>query len=127
MSGKTKTVGLKMDDGSYEVLPEGMAGSRENVSQIILPASIPWESDVQLYPAELEFAGSEERAMGGETIYDARHIGTVPNTGDEFYVEATFQEYPANDFQLVDGGATGPASFAHFAPDDLKSYMYAVL
>lgn len=121
---KTPVVGLEMNDGSIKVLSMGKVGpSSDRVNQVIIPASVPWEDDVQLFRAPLEFAGSEERSMGGETIWSAEYRNTIPNSRSEFSIEAMFMEYPQDDFQLVDINEDDAVSFAHFEPGSLRSYI----
>jgi hypothetical protein len=125
-SSKGTIVGLSLTDGSIVELAKGTVGpSSDRVDQVIIPTSVPWEDGVQLFRAPLEFAGSEERAMGAETIWDARYRGTVPNSGDEFVIEAIFMEYPGDDFQLVEINEDEAVSFAHFESGDLRSYIRA--
>lgn len=123
---KKPIVGLSLDDGSIVELPMGMVGpSSDRVDEVIIPASVPWKTNVQLFTTHLVFAGSEERDMGAETIWSAEYRNTIPNSGDEFSIEAIFMEYPGDDFQLVDIDEDEAVSFAHFEPDKLRQYIQA--
>lgn len=125
-NSRSTIVGLALEDGSIIELAKGRVGpSSDRVDEVIIPASVPWENDVQLFRTPLEFAGSEERSMGGETVWSAEYRGTIPNSHDEFTIEAMFMEYPQNDFQLVDINEDDAVSFAHFDSDDLRPYILA--
>lgn len=125
-SKKNEIVGLLLTDGEIRELAAGTVGpSSDRIEQVIIPASVPWESDVQLYEAPLTFAGSEERSMGSETVWIAEYRGTIPNGGGEFSVEAVFMEYPANHFQLVEVNEDEAVSFAHFDAGGLRPYVLA--
>jgi hypothetical protein len=122
----SKIVGLSLNDGSIVELAMGQVGpSSDNVSEVIIPTSVPWRDSVQLFRTPLEFAGSEERPMGGETVWAAEYFDTIPNSTSEFSIEAIFMEYPGDDFQLVDINETEAVSFAHFQAGDLKPYIQA--
>jgi hypothetical protein len=130
MSGSSNSdnpiVGISLTDDSIVELAMGMSGpSSDRVSEIIIPTSVPWENDVQLFRAPLAFAGSNERPMGGETIWSAEYRNTIPNSGDEFSIEATFMAYPTDDIQLVDINEDEAVSFAHFNSGDLRPYILA--
>lgn len=123
-TSKTPVVGLKKSDGSLEMLPKGLVGpSGDRVDEVIIPTSVPWEDDVQLFRAPLEFAGSEERPMGGETVWSAEYRNTIPNARDEFSIEVIFMEYPQDDFQLVEINEDEAVSFAHFDSEALRAYI----
>lgn len=123
---ESEIVGLSLAGGEIRELAAGTVGpSSDRIEQVIIPASVPWESDVQLYEAPLTFAGAEERSMGSETVWIAEYRGTIPNGGGDFSVEAVFMEYPANQFQLVEVNEDEAASFAQFDPGDLRPYVLA--
>lgn len=123
-TSKTPVVGLKKSDGSIEMLSKGLVGPPgDRVDEVIIPTSVPWENDVQLFRAPLEFAGSEERPMGGETVWSAEYRNTIPNARDEFSIEALFMEYPQDDFQLIEINEDEAVSFAHFDPETLRTYI----
>jgi len=123
-ASKTPVVGLKLSDGNLEVLAKGLVGpSGDRVDEVIIPTSVPWKDDVQLFRAPLEFAGSEERSMGAETVWSAEYRNTIPNSRDEFSIEVTFMEYPQDDFQLIDINEDEAVSFAHFDSESLRSYI----
>jgi hypothetical protein len=122
---ETKIVALKLSDGSLVELSEGMSGpDSDRIEEVFIPVSVPWEDDVQCMPAHLEFAGSEERQMGGETVWSAKYWGATPNGTTEFTVEALFMEY-AHNFQLTDINTDDAVSFAHFDSGDLVPYIRA--
>lgn len=128
-SDKKIVLGLIRKDGSYDTLPEGIATHPEVVDEIVIPISLPWEDNVKLEPLPLaDFAHSgEERSMGEETHYAATFEGTNPSSGENWYIDVSLFEYPQGDLQVADVQAKGDASFAHFTPSDLESYMHAVL
>ena len=123
-NSKNPVVGLKLNDGSIRTLAQGRVGpSSDRVEEVIIPTSVPWENNVQLFRAPLAFAGSEERPMGGETVWSAEYRNTIPNSSEEFSIEAVFMEYPQDDFQLLEINNDNAVSFAHFDPDSLRSYI----
>ena len=125
-NSKNKVVGLSLDDDSIVELVMGTVGpSSDRVQEVIIPTSVPWKSDIQIFHAPLVFAGSEERSMGGETTWVAEYQNTIPNSDDYFSIEAIFMDYPENTFQLVDINEDESVSFAHFNPGDLQPYILA--
>lgn len=125
-SSRSAIVGLSLADDTIVELAMGRVGpGSDRIEEVIIPTSVPWSDDVQLFYAPLTFAGSEERSMGGETVWVAEYIGTIPNSPEEFSIEAVFMEYPQDDFQLVDIDEDEAVSFAHFESGDLRPYILA--
>jgi len=129
MSTNNTVLGVVRSDGSYDTLPEGMAIHPDLVDEIVTPISLPWKDNVRLEPLPLaDFGqGGEERPMGEETHYATTFEGTNPSSGERWFIEITLFEYPQGDLQVADVQTGGDASFAHFSPNDLQNYMYAVL
>lgn len=122
-------LGIVRTDGDYDALPEGMTYHPDSVDDIVTPVSLPWRESVQLHAIPLADFGrsSHERSMGPETNYSFQHEGANPSSNEPWTVEVALFEYPPGDLQITDVEATGDATFAHFDPDDLIRYMYAVL
>ena len=122
-------LGIIRTDGEYDTLSEGMTYHPDSVDEIVTPISLPWEDSVQLHAIPLADFGwsSHERNMGPEINYSFQHEGTNPSSNKPWSVEVALFEYPSGDLQITDVKTTGDASFAHFDPDDLVRYMYAVL
>ena len=69
-STSSPVIGLKLSDGSLETLSEGtlkMSVESDRIDTVIIPTSVPWKDSIQLFPAPLVFAGSEEGSMGPKT------------------------------------------------------------
>lgn len=122
-------LGIVRTDGDYDTLSEGRTYHPDSVDEIVTPISLPWQDSVQLHAIPLADYGrsSHERSMGPEINYSFQHEGTNPSSNGPWTVEVTLFEYPRGDLQITDVQTTGDASFAHFDPDDLVRYMYAVL
>ena len=122
-------VGIIRDDGMYNTLSEGIETSLQSVAEIVIPISLPWKDSVQLRPLPLGDFGqsSSEQPMGPEIQYYGTFEGRNPSSKEPWTVTVRLYEYPQNRLGVTDADSEGDASFAHFDPADLESYMYAVL
>lgn len=118
-------VGIQQEEDIF-ILSEGKTTSPDEIGDVIIPFSVPWEDNVQLRSIPPEAVASDERKMGTEILHNAVITESAPNNGGEYEIRVIFQEYPQGTFQPVEVKTHGPASFAHFKdPETLLDYIEA--